>query len=282
MSIFLLQLCGELRKLFGRKRTYIGFGAFLGVEIAVLLLLRLPRVQQGLERLLERSGYVAADYLSGLTLGLIITLSTVFLLGALYLALVAGDVVAKEIEEGTMRMMLARPAGRGRILALKLVACAIYTVVLTVFIAVTAVAAGTLHAGWGGLFVYAPLEGVFAVYSAGEGAARLALALPFLAASLLTITCLGFCFSCMRMKPAAATIVTLSVLFVDTILKNIPFFSGIRDWFLTAKMGAWVGLFEYRIPWESMAGEYAWLAAINATLVVIGFAVFQSRDFKGS
>jgi ABC-2 type transport system permease protein len=280
VRIFLLQLRGELHKLLARKRTYIGFGAFLAVELAVLVLLRLPRVQQGLARPLERAGYLAADYLSGLTLGFVITLSTVFLLGALYLALVAGDVVAKEVEEGTMRMMLARPAGRGRILALKLAACFIYTVVLTVFIAATAVAAGTLHAGWGGLFVYAPLEGVFAVHAAGPGAVRMLLAVPLLAASLFTITCLGFCFSCMPMKPAAATIVTLSVLFVDTILKNIPFFSGLRDWFLTAKMSAWVGVFEDRIPWETMAGQYAWLAAINATLVVVGYAVFQSRDFK--
>lgn len=280
MTIFFLQLRGELRKLFARKRTYIGFAAFLAVELAVLVLLRLPRVQEGLERLLERSGYAAGDYLSGLTLGLIITLSTVFILGALYLALVAGDIVAKEAEDGTLRMLLARPAGRGRLLALKLGACLVYTVVLAVFIGVTAVAAGTLHSGWGGLFVYAPQEGVFAVYLAGEGAARLALSLPFLAASLCTITCLGFCFSCLPMKPAAATVITLSVLFVDTVLKNLPFFSGIRDWFLTAKMGAWIGVFAYRIPWETIAGHYAWLAAINATLVVIGYVAFQSRDFK--
>lgn len=269
-----------MKKLFARKRTYIGFGAFLAVELVVLVLLRLPRVQQALERLLDRSGYLPAEYISGLTLGLIITLSTVFLLGALYLALVAGDVVGKEVEEGTMRMMLVRPASRSRILTLKLVACILYTVILTIFIASSAVAAGTLHAGGGGLFVYAPFEGVFAVYGAREGALRLMLSLPFLAASLLTITCLGFCFSCMKMKPAAATIVTLSVLFVDTILKNIPFFSTIRDWFLTAKMTAWVGIFEYRIPWEAMLGQYAWLAAINATLIVIGYAAFQSRDFK--
>lgn len=280
MSIFLLQLRGELRKLFARKRTYIGFAAFLAVELAVLVLLRLPRVQQRLEQLLERSGYAAGDYLSGLTLGLIITLSTVFILGALYLALVAGDIVAKEVEDGTMRMLLARPAGRGRLLALKLAACLVYTGVLAVFIGVTAVAAGTIHSGWGGLFVYAPPEGVFAVYPAGEGAARLVLALPFLAASLGTITCLGFCLSCLPMKPAAATVITLSVLFVDTVLKNLPFFSGIRDWFLTAKMGAWVGVFAHRIPWESMAGQYAWLAAINVTLVVTGYIAFQSRDFK--
>ncbi|MFZ4483454.1 MAG: ABC transporter permease [Chthoniobacterales bacterium] len=280
MSMFLPQLGGELRKLFARKRTYIGFAAFLAVELVVLILLRLPKVQRSLERLLDGAGYAADDYLSGLTLGLMITLSTVFLLGALYLALVAGDVVSKEVEDGTMRMMLCRPISRLRILALKLCACVIYTVVLTVFIAGTAMTAGWLHAGGGGLFVFAPSEGIFAVYEAGDGLHRFLLAIPFLALSLCTITCIGFFFSCLNMKPAAATIVTLSVLFVDTILKNIPFFSGIRGWFLTAKMSAWANLFAYRIPWEIMAEDYAWLAAINGTLLVLAVLVFTSRDFK--
>jgi ABC-2 type transport system permease protein len=280
MTMFLAQLGGELRKLFTRKRTYIGFAAFLGVELVVLVLLRLPKVQRSLERILEGAGYAATDYLSGITLGLMITLSTVFLLGALYLALVAGDVVSKEVEDGTMRMMLCRPISRLRILALKFCACVIYTIVLTLFIAGTAMAAGWLHAGGGGLFVFAPSEGIFAVYEANAGLARFLLAVPFLAISLCTITCIGFFFSCLNMKPAAATIVTLSVLFVDTILKNIPFFSGIRGWFLTAKMSAWANIFEYRIPWEIMAEDYAWLAAINGTLLVLAVLVFTSRDFK--
>ena len=280
MSVFLWQLGGELRKLFARKRTYIGFGAFLGVEILVLILLRLPRVQRALERTLERAGYDPAGYLSGLTLSCLILLATVFLLGALYLALVAGDVVSKEIEDGTLRMMLCRPVSRIRILALKLIACVIYTAVLTAFIGITALLAGLIHAGWGGLFVFAPTEGVFAVYEPWPGLARMAMALPLLALSLCTITCLGFCLSCLRMKPAAATILTLSILFVDSILKNIPFFSGIRDLFITAKMSAWVFVFEYRIPWEAMLEDYAWLAGLNATLLILGAAAFHARDFK--
>ena len=280
MSVVLAQLGGELRKLFARKRTYIGFAAFLGVEIVVLILLQLPRVRKGLVRLLEGAGYGAEEYLSGLTLGLMITLSTVFLLGALYLALVAGDVVSKEVEDGTLRMILSRPISRLRVLALKFAACLVYTFTLTVFITVTALAAGFLHAGGGGLFVFAPTEGVFAVYDAASGWGRLALSVPLLALSLCTITSIGFCFSCLPMKPAAATIVTLSVLFVDTILKTPPFFSSIRGWFLTAKMNAWVGVFEYRIPWEAMFEQYTWLLAINATLLVAGAVVFHSRDFK--
>lgn len=280
MNTFLHQLGGELQKLFFRKRTYIGFGAFLGAEMLILLLLRLPRVQRGYMQLLSGAGYSPENYFSGLTLGLTITLLSVFLLGSLYLALVAGDIVSKEVEDGTLRMMLCRPAGRLRILTFKLCACVIYTAALTVFIAITALAAGYLNAGGGGLFLYAPLEGIFAVYEEGQGLLRYALAIPFLTLSLLTITLIGFFFSCLRMKPAAATIMTLSVLFVDMVLKNTPFFTAIKEWFLTARMSVWIAVFEYRIPWEILVENYAWLMALNCTLFILAAAVFSSRDFK--
>ncbi len=64
MNLFWLQLRGETRKLFARKRTFIGFGAFLVFEIVVLFLLRLPPVQRSLSGAIERMGYDPTQYLS--------------------------------------------------------------------------------------------------------------------------------------------------------------------------------------------------------------------------
>lgn len=280
MNSFFIQTRGELFKLFARKRTYLGFGAFLVTEILLLFLLSLDRVQQAISRVIEQSGYPAADYLSGLTLALLILLWTVFLLGSLYLALVAGDVVGKEIEDGTMRMMLCRPVSRVRVLAIKIVSIAIYSLALSWFISLTALATGLIHSGVGGLFVFAPIEKVFALHEFWPGLGRYFIASVFLGFALLTIPAVGFFFSCLDMKPAAATITTLSVLFLDTILKNIPYFETLRPFFLTARMTSWVFIFEYRIPWERVIEDYVWLAAINATLVVMAVWVFQRRDFK--
>jgi ABC-2 type transport system permease protein len=280
MRGFLQQFSGELLKLFARKRTYIGFAAFLGVEVIILFLLNLPRVRGALARVIEDSGYPAGDYLSGLTLGFFVLLWSVFLLGALYLALVAGDVVGKEVEDGTLRMMLCRPVSRGRILTLKACAVIVYSFALTWFVGLTALIVGLLHSGAGGLFVFAPMEKVFALYDFGPGLARYALAVFFLSLSLLTIPAVGFFLSCLDMKPAAATIGTLSLFFLDSILKNIPFFESLKPWFITSHMAAWVHVFEYRIPWEHMIEDYAWLLAINATLIVLARAIFQRRDFK--
>lgn len=280
MSLWFRQFRGELLKLFARKRTYIGFGAFLLIELLLLGLLRLERVQRGVARVIENSGYSADEYLSGLTLALMILLWTVVLLGSLYLALVAGDLVSKEVEDGTLRMILCRPVSRLNVLAQKALAAFVYTAVLILFISSTALLVGLLDRGPGGLFVFAPLERVFALYEFPEGLARFALAQPFLVLSLFSISAIGFFFSCFNMKPAAATIITISILLIDSILKNIPYFEPIRDWFLTSRMAAWVHVFQPRIPWDSLAESYTILFALNATLLILGWYAFERRDFK--
>lgn len=278
--LFPRQLHGEMRKLFARKRTYIGFGAFLAVELLVLALFQLPKVQYSYSRLIEQAGYGINEYFSGLTMAFIVLTSTIFLLGSLYLALVAGDVVSKEVEEGTMRMVLSRPVSRLRILAIKYLACVIYTFTLILFIGLTALVVGVARQGYGGLFVFAPLEGVFALYEKGPGLVRYLVSLPLLALSLSAVTSLAFALSCFNMKPAAATIATLSYVTVDFIFKGIPYFESLKQWFITTHMSTWTNIFREHIPWPKMAEDYTYLLAVNLTLVLIGIVNFQQRDFK--
>jgi ABC-2 type transport system permease protein len=280
MSLLFFQLKNELLKLFARKRTYIGFGAFLLVELMVLFMLNLPKPKASFRRLIEQNGYGFEQYFSGLTLGFLMLMWTTFLLGALYLALVAGDVVSKEVEDGTMRMMLCRPISRLRVLLLKYAACVVYTFALIFFIGLSALLAGVLYRGWGGLFAFSPMDRLFALYEPGPGMGRYLGALPLLALSLLSITTLGFLFSCLNMKPAAATIVTLSLFFFDFIFRNIPYFESLKGYFITTHTATWLHVMETHIPWQKMAEDYAYLLAVDATLIVIAIAVFHRRDFK--
>ncbi|HEX8310862.1 MAG TPA: ABC transporter permease subunit [Chthoniobacteraceae bacterium] len=280
MKLFILQLRGELRKLFARKRTYIGFGAFLLLELVVLGLMHMEKAERGIRRMIERAGYGFEDYFSGLTLAFIILKMTIFFLGGLYLALIAGDMVAKEVEDGTMRMTLCRPVSRWRLLAVKAAGCGIYTFALVLFIGISALIAGLIDRGAGGLFAEDFVQGLFALYEFGPGLVRYLAALPLLGLSLLTVSAIGFMFSCFNMKPAAATILTLSILFVDLILSAFPYFESFRPYFFSQRMGVWVDIFRTPIPVWQMVEDYVWLFAINATLLAIGMVSFQTRDFK--
>ena len=280
--LFLQQLRGELRKLFARPRTWMGYGAFLIMEAVILIVYKLPRSQEYMHRLLDRNGLEFATYYSSLTITFTIMLLSMFLLGSIYFALVAGDIVAKENEDGNLRLVFARPISRLRLLLVKYTAVSLYTFSFVFFVGVTGYLMAVVAVGWqGGLFVMEPKMKVFAAYPDWwEGAGRLAMSAAGIGLSMITLSSLAFMFSCFRIKPAAATIITLTILFVDMILQGFPFFKPYESWFITWRMSAWVFLMEQNLSWPKIVESYAFLAGLTLTFFVIGWLAFQTRDFK--
>lgn len=280
--LFLQQLRGELRKLFARPRTWMGYGAFILMEAVILIVFKLEGTQRYMRRMMETNGLEFGSYYSSLTITFSIMLFSMFMLGSIYFALVAGDIVAKENEDGNLRMVFARPISRLRLLGVKYVATAIYTFSFVFFVGITGYAMAVAAVGWeGGLFVMEPQMKVFAAYPDWwEGAGRLALGAAGIGISMITLSSIAFMFSCFKVKPAAATIVTLSILFVDFILQRFPFFKPYEAYFVTWRMSAWVFLMEQHLSWPKLIESYAFLLGLNTTLFVIGWLSFQTRDFK--
>jgi len=280
MSLFARQLYAELLKLFARPRTYLGFGGFLLVECLILFLLQMPKAQKMFTRSMTQHGLDFSYYFSGLTVAYVMITNTVFLLGSLYLALVCGDIVSKEVEDGTMRMVLSRPVSRTRILLLKYVTCVFYTWTLTLFIVISSLMLGILDRGLGGLIVVAPWDHVFGFFEAGPGLERFAIGAGLLCLVMLTLSNLGFMFSCFNMKPASATVLTLSCYLMDTIIRNVPYFENMQAYFLTHHMGIWTQAFQPEIPWMRVLHSTLYLGAFDLLFLAIGAFYFGRRDFK--
>jgi ABC-2 type transport system permease protein len=280
MSLFSRQLYFELLKLFARKRTHLGFGAFLAVEVTILLLLQLPKAQRMFTRSMVQHGLDFSHFFSGLTVAYVMITTTVFLLGSLYLALVCGDIISKEVEDGTMRMVLSRPVSRLRILFLKYITCVLYTWALALFIVASSLLLGIADRGLGGLIVVAPMEHVFGFYEEGVGLERFSLAAALLCFMMLTISSLGFMLSSFNMKPASATVLTLSFYFVDSILRNVPYFENIKGYFLTYHISMWTQAFQPHIPWARLGRSVLYLGGFDLLFGAIAALYFSRRDFK--
>ena len=209
--MFLSQLKGELRKLFARKRTYLGYIVFLVFEVLILTLwVRIG--QEKVAELAERNLIPIDQLYSSLTSTYWIMGWSMFLLGSIYFALVGGDIVAKESEDGNLRMVLSRPVSRLRVLLLRYCAVIIYTVTFVIFVGITGYLLSIVALGVeGGLFVWNPDLYILAVYPDwGEAFTRLFAGACFMGVSMCVVSSLAFFFSCFRMKPAAATILALS------------------------------------------------------------------------
>ncbi|MGH7980415.1 MAG: ABC transporter permease subunit, partial [Limisphaerales bacterium] len=235
--MFLAQLKNELWKLFGKKRTYIGFGAFVVAQSAMLLVFKYTRWQQDFDRLLSGNGYLASEYISALTVALIMIWPQLALLMPLYVTLVGGDLVAKEAEDGTLRMILSRPVSRIRLLLVKWIAGSVFTAVLVVALGIIALGFACLYFPWSGMFVFGQVQPgadmTFSLFTPHQGLALFAFSHIFMIINTITMMSLAFMFSCFNMKPAAATILALSLMFVSMVMEHIPFFDRYQNWFIT-------------------------------------------------
>jgi len=101
-------------------------------------------------KFIERVAGGADEYFSGLTLAFLILVFTLFLSGTVSVCLVVGDILAKETEDGNLRLVLVRPITRFRLLVIKFLTCQIFVTVLFLFVGASALGLGVLSRGWEG------------------------------------------------------------------------------------------------------------------------------------
>jgi ABC-2 type transport system permease protein len=277
--MFFRHISNELWKLFGKKRTYIGFIVFVLAQTGMLLMFRFGHARGQMEQLLAGNGYLATEYITALTVAMIMLIPQVALLMPLYVTLVGGDLVAKEAEDGTLRMILSRPVSRFQLLLSKWLAGACFALILVIVLGGTAVGLARICFPWGGMFVSFPGIG-FNVLGAGEGFKLYIFSIAFMAVNASVALGFAFMFGCFNMKPAAATVIALSVLFVSIVLENIPFFESYKDWFPTYHFHNWIRIYAQPTQWPQIISSFFILLALDLSAFLVGVAAFQARDIK--
>ncbi len=278
--MFFLQLRNELWKLAGKKRTYIGFVMFLLAQNIIALVFRFTHASRPLRRMLEGNGYAAEPFVSALTIASIMLIPLAAFLLPLYVALIGGDLVAKEAEDGTLRMILARPISRWRLLLVKWLAGGLFSVALVAALGGFGLAFARLYFPWSSLFVWMPEQGIFSIFAPGAGLWHYTAAHLMLVTEAGSIMGLAFMFSCFNVKPAAATILALSLVFVSFILEHIPYFKEYQNWFFTYHLHLWQLMFASQTPWWRVGESLSLLLGFNATFLAVGATAFQVRDIK--
>jgi ABC-2 type transport system permease protein len=132
---------------------------------------------------------------------------------------------------------------------------------------------------WKGMFVFAPGL-VFNLLGTTEGLRLYTFSQLFLVVNAVVILSIAFMFSCFNMKPAAATILALSFLFLNLVIESIPFFDRYQHWFLPYHFRSWLMVFANPTPWPRIAESQCILLAAAATTFIIGTTAFQMRDIK--
>lgn len=191
-------------------------------------------------------------------------------------ALVAGDIVASESHNGTLKTILTRSRQRGEVFTGKVLATVSYTVVIVFAMGLVGLVAGSL--AWG----FHPLTSLSGTKVAtGHGVALLAASLGIYALPLVGIAAFGLMLSTISRNSAAAVVGTLMWALLMQLLGVLPGTESIRPYLLGTQFDAWHGFLRTPADWVPVV-RALWVCALYiAVPLLVAYAVFLRRDVAG-
>jgi ABC-2 type transport system permease protein len=253
-------LRSELKIIFGRRRNIAGLGVLAAVPVILAIAVRVSAPGQG----------GGPDFISAITgNGLFVAFAALALELPLFLPLavsaISGDSVAGEANLGTLRYLLAIPAGRTRLLVIKYAAIVSFAVAATLLVALVGSIIGLALFGGGDMTLLSGTQ-----TSLADGVWRLILSSLYLAAGFAALGAIGLFVSTLTEQPIGATIAIVLVNVMMFILDRIPQLDWLHPWLLTHWWTAFGDLLRDPIATESIqrglstalvyAGVF-WLAA---------------------
>jgi ABC-2 type transport system permease protein len=260
----------ELRKLRAQKRTFLGFGMAVIVPIIFVVALEL---QKGGPNDVPFGRYVRE---TGLAIPPVLLIFGSIWLFPLIVALVAGDIVANEDGNGTLKTILTRSVNRHQVYAAKALAAITYALAALLLFAGVGLLLGGLRYG---LHPLTSLSGTR--IPTGRAFELMAAALASYMLPVIAVAAIALLLSTVTRNSAAAIVGALMISLLMQLVGIISGLAAIKPYLLSTQFDAWQGLLREPTDWAPVV-RAAWVCALYALPAFLaGLTVFVRRDVAG-
>jgi ABC-2 type transport system permease protein len=187
--------------------------------------------------------------------------------------MLAGDAIAGEAQAGTLRALLVRPVGRGRLVLAK------YASAMTIVAGMVALvtAAGILAGWWAfGLGPLPTLSGTTLSLAAAFG--RIAASAAYLIAAVSGVASIGIWISTRTDNGPAAAVLAATVAVVSEILDRIPSLFSVHVYLPTHGWLGFVDLFRFPVDLHVMIRGVLLSATYTVAFLALAVVGFRRRD----
>lgn len=218
---------------------------------------------------------VVAGLTNGLTVPLLALIAESAMFLPLALAMLSGDSIAGEANQGTLRYLLSVPVGRTRLLLVKYLSLMIGSVLGVLIVLVVGGGLGVTFFGAGSS---ATLSG--GRISFGETLARLLLAAAYICLMLWAIAAIGLFLSTLVDQPMAVTVGVMVIVVLMWICLTVPQLDWMHPWLLTYRLQSFTDVMRDPIYLDTMRTG-AWVAlGYIAVFGSAAWARFTSKDIS--
>ncbi|WP_201276592.1 ABC transporter permease [Marisediminicola senii] len=266
-----LDLVGsELSVLFRRRRTW----AML-VAVALIPILLAIAVRLSSDTLAPGEGPPFLDRVTqnGLFVGFTAMIVGIPLFLPLTIGVVAGDTIAGEAGQGTLRYLLTAPAGRVRLLLVKYIGAAAFCVAAAFTLMIVGILIGAL------LFPVGPVTLLSGdVISVPESLLRSLLVASYVTVSLLGLSAIGLFISTLTDVPVGAMAATIVVSVVAQILDVLPQLSWLHPWLFSHYWLGFADLLRQPLDLGSFADNILVQLCYIAVFGALAYSRFSTKD----
>jgi len=260
----------ELWVLFRRWRTLAMLGAIALIPVFLAL-----AVYWSSDTLAPGEGPPFLDRVSqnGLFVGYTSTILALPLFLPLTIGVVAGDTIAGEANQGTLRYLLISPAGRIRLLITKFIGAIAFVLAGTATLMIAGAIIGAI------LFPVGPVTLISGdVISVAESVWRMVLVASYTSVSMLGLIAIGMFISTLTVVPVGAMAATVVLSGVSQILDNIPQLEPIHEFLFTHYWLGFVDLLRQPADFSSFASNAILQLAYVVIFGALAYSRFASKD----
>jgi ABC-2 type transport system permease protein len=264
----------ELTKLLRSRRTWTTVAVIDALPVMVAVLLSLTDLG-------PRPGTGPAFLSAVLTDGSLYPLAAMAMILPLFLpaavAVTAGDAIAGEAQQGTLRYVLTRPVGRTRLLVAKLVAVMVFVLLALLVVAATAFVLGLLLLGHGdSATVTTTFSGTS--LSTPQLLERTGLSLLYALLSMLGVASVALFLSTWVRSPLGAAMGALALLIGSSLLLTLDAAEALRPYLVTRYWLSFVDLFRDPILWHDVLRGVLLQAGYVVVFLGAAWATFVTQD----
>jgi ABC-2 type transport system permease protein len=264
----------ELVKMLRRPRTWVTILLLNALPTLVAVLLASTDVapQPG-----EGPAFLSAVLTDGTLFPLAALAIVLPLLMPVAVAVVAGDAIAGEAQEGTLRYVLTRPVGRTRLLVAKLVGVLAFVLLAVVLVAAVAYVVGRLLLGDGDVTgVVTGISGTS--LTSQQLVERTLMSVGYVALSMLGVAALALLLSTVTDSPLGAALGALAFLIASTLLLTLDAAASLQPYLPTRYWLSFVDLFRDPILWRDVIRGLLLQGVYVVVFLGAAWAHFMTKD----
>ncbi|WP_431908135.1 ABC transporter permease [Nonomuraea jabiensis] len=260
-------LGSELGLTFRRPRNLTMLAVLGVVPVVIGVALRLVASEEGM-------GGIVQDVVGNSLMLTFVSFSfLVLLLMPVAVSVVAGDSIAGEAGAGTLRYLLAAPAGRTRLLLVKYLNAVVFAYAVTAVVALTALVTGLILFPAGDVTL---LSG--STISMADGLLRILIAVGYVGAGMAALAAIALALSTFTEVSIGAIAATMVLVIVCQVLRAIPELGSITPYLLPSKFTNFDAVLRSPIDFGSLRDGLLAFGAYIALFGSIAWARFSGKD----